>query len=735
VRLEESEAFLSDPRLGDPLRSAAVAGSLDLRECGTRARAEASGDGGPESGGWRGWIERVAGDVSGEVAFEARAFDRVARRVLPAGDFPAAPAGPVTFALSRKAGERALRVSGTAPVPEAVLGAGGRAVRVGPERAAFDAWVGPLAGGRLELAGRVDLGSAVYAGPAGESRFRALSVRLDHGTTIDFDRREARLAALVDGAFAGPVRVWDDPALEVERPVVRADLAVSRDRDRRFRLEGGVSVAGLVEVGEDGRARWPVAFEGAFDPGTWIQPRTRTAQLQGRFLVDGLRVERRGMPLVALGPPGCEAALAIRPGSAAGLWVAEGDVRVRGLTVDSPKVAREPVAVVLDVAGVFAVDVPARQGTLEQGRVRVGEVEMAASGAFAGRSGTPAFRVALAGSHVRCQDLLEALPPPLRADLPGLEFGGSVDFHLAFDVDLADPRSTVFDLNATSRCRVTAAAEPIQMQRLRGTFRHEIVLPGGRTETIETGPGSPDWVPLSEISPYMVAAVVTTEDARFFRHSGVSIRDLREAIVRDLREGRFAYGGSTIDMQVVKNVFLDREKTVARKVQELILTWWLDQALDKNQIMELYLNVIEYGPGIYGIGPAARHFFGRIPADLSPLEAVYLAKLLPDPVRRYRMYSGNLVPTNWRNRLDHILGIMYQRGDLAEEEYQAAVHDRLDFYYPGEPLPPPRYGVLGPLAPAEEPAGEPLPPEDPGWRLLEEPPPDDGGYPPAPEVW
>ena len=302
--------------------------------------------------------------------------------------------------------------------------------------------------------------------------------------------------------------------------------------------------------------------------------------------------------------------------------------------------------------------------------------------------------MAFAGARTRCQDLLDALPAPLRSDLPGLEFGGSVDFSVLFNVDFADLRSTIFDLEATSRCRVTGADGSIQMERLRGTFRHEIVLPDGRTETVLTGPGSPEWVSLRDISPYMVSAVVTTEDARFFRHSGVSISDLRTAIIRDLRNERFASGGSTIDMQVVKNVFLDREKTVARKVQEVILAWWLDQALNKNQIMELYLNVIEYGPRIYGIGPAARHFFGRAPADLSPLEAIYLAKLLPDPISRYGIYHHGGVSARWRARLDRLLGIMTSRGELTEAEYQAAIHDQIDFWYPGEPLPPPRYGGI-----------------------------------------
>lgn len=733
IRFAQASVEIHEPRLGSkPLAGREVEARLLLERCGDRVRLDATGDGGAAGGGWDAWVERTAAGTSGEVEVFAAELDAVARRLWPDRRLPPVREGTVRLELAHRPGEDSLRIGGELPVPQVELAAGGRRVVAGPERAPFEVRLGPPDDGRWGVAGRIDLGTATYEGPDGPAVLSDVAVRLEPETRLAPGLDGTRISAVAAGRFAGPVRLLADPPLFVQEPELRADLSFRREGEGRVGLDGSFRVRGLRQSAGAGGPATPVELAGAFDPGTWVRWSSREAAVRGRVLADGLRVEHTRLPLVLFGPPGIELSLDVRPGDGDGRWVAVGEIGVRGLTVDSPKVAREPVSgIAFDLSGTFTLDWPGRQATLEQGRARVGAVEMALSAVAALRD-PPAFRVALAGSRTRCQDLLEALPLPLRADLPGLEFSGSVDFHVGIDIDFADPSDTVFDLQATSRCRVTAADGSIEMERLRGTFRHEIVMPDGRTETVVTGPGSPDWVPLSQISRYMVSAVITTEDARFFRHSGVSIQDLRAAIVRDLRAGRFVYGGSTIDMQVVKNVFLDREKTVARKIQELVLTWWMNQALTKNQILELYLNVIEYGPGIYGIGPAARHFFGRTPADLSPLEAIYLAKVLPDPIARYRMYERDAVPASWRARLDRLLGLMRARGELNEDEYQAAIHDRLDFWHPGEPLPEPRYGG----APPPLDAGPDWPDEDPlAWPEQPEIPEElGGGYPADPDL-
>ena len=132
-------------------------------------------------------------------------------------------------------------------------------------------------------------------------------------------------------------------------------------------------------------------------------------------------------------------------------------------------------------------------------------------------------------------------------------------------------------------------------------------------------------------------------------------------------------------MQMVKNVLLYREKTLARKLQELFLTWDVENTLSKDRIMEIYLNVIEYGPGIYGIGPASWHFFSKPPKDLTPVEAAFFSTILPAPKQRYEQYCAGTL-TKWTDdKIHRILKIMLDRNRLTQAEYDEAVGTPLLF--------------------------------------------------------
>ncbi len=125
-------------------------------------------------------------------------------------------------------------------------------------------------------------------------------------------------------------------------------------------------------------------------------------------------------------------------------------------------------------------------------------------------------------------------------------------------------------------------------------------------------------------------------------------------------------------MQTVKNVLLGNEKTLSRKLQELFLTWYLEQHLSKERVMEIYLNVIEFGPGIYGVGSAAHHFFGKSAKDLTALEAAYFASLLPSPKRRYVHYcKGELAP-GWDRYVRRLLKRMVEKGFVDEPSLKAS---------------------------------------------------------------
>ena len=142
------------------------------------------------------------------------------------------------------------------------------------------------------------------------------------------------------------------------------------------------------------------------------------------------------------------------------------------------------------------------------------------------------------------------------------------------------------------------------------------------------------WVPLTRISPHLKKAVLAAEDASFYRHHGFDWEGLREALTRNWEKGKLQRGGSTITQQLAKNLYLSPEKSLLRKAHEALLTWRLELALPKKRILELYLNVAEWGAGVFGAEAAARHHFGKSVAELTEEEAALLAAILPSP-RRY----------------------------------------------------------------------------------------------------
>ena len=141
------------------------------------------------------------------------------------------------------------------------------------------------------------------------------------------------------------------------------------------------------------------------------------------------------------------------------------------------------------------------------------------------------------------------------------------------------------------------------------------------------------WVPYSSIAPSLRRAVVIAEDGRFWEHGGFDFEAIREAIETDIRERRFKFGASTISQQLVKNLYLSPSKNPLRKLKEALITWRLERALPKRRILELYLNVIEWGDGVFGAEAAARHYFGKSAAALSVEESARLAAIIPNPLR------------------------------------------------------------------------------------------------------
>ena len=153
------------------------------------------------------------------------------------------------------------------------------------------------------------------------------------------------------------------------------------------------------------------------------------------------------------------------------------------------------------------------------------------------------------------------------------------------------------------------------------------------TRTLTIGPQSPYWTPIATVSRALVVCVVRAEDAKFFQHDGFDWDQVQDSLETDFEKGTYKRGGSTITMQLARNLFLWRAKSIPRKALEVYLTWRLEHTLSKQRILELYLNTAEWGPGIYGIGEASRHYYAKPPSALTLGESAMLAAILPSPLR------------------------------------------------------------------------------------------------------
>lgn len=171
------------------------------------------------------------------------------------------------------------------------------------------------------------------------------------------------------------------------------------------------------------------------------------------------------------------------------------------------------------------------------------------------------------------------------------------------------------------------------------------------------------WVPFSGISPYAVKAVIIAEDDKFWSHEGFDFEAIQKAIEKDFRQGRLKAGGSTISQQLAKNLYLTPARNPVRKIKEAILTWRLERNLTKRRIIEIYLNVAEWGEGIFGIEAAARHYFGKSATELTAREAAALAAVLPSPLRYNPTGKGRYV----ESRTEAVYRIMVRRGIVIPE--------------------------------------------------------------------
>src|SRR6185437_10659460 len=253
-----------------------------------------------------------------------------------------------------------------------------------------------------------------------------------------------------------------------------------------------------------------------------------------------------------------------------------------------------------------------------------------------------------------CADLLASLPAELRGPLDGMALTGTFGGHAHVAVDLAAPLGDGVTLatELANHCDVTAEPPAADATAL--------AAPGDQTfadgSRARVGKGTPGWTELRRLPGHVAAAFVAAEDARFYDHHGFDAVQIGKSLEIDLRDRTVARGGSTISQQLVKNAFLTQRRTLDRKLQEAILTWRLEARLDKATILERYLNVIELGPHVFGIGAAARYWFDEPASELTVAQAAFLAAMTAEPramCRRVRRAGG--LDADSRARVETVL--------------------------------------------------------------------------------
>jgi hypothetical protein len=214
---------------------------------------------------------------------------------------------------------------------------------------------------------------------------------------------------------------------------------------------------------------------------------------------------------------------------------------------------------------------------------------------------------------------------------------------------------------------------PPAISRLRGDFVFRAGDGLGPHRPIDVSPSSPDFIALRDVPPLFVRTLLLSEDAGFYGHRGIDLRELPSALLTNWSRGGAARGASTITQQLAKNLFLSRDKQVGRKLQELAITFLIESALGKDRTLEIYLNIIEWGPNLRGLRPAARHYFGRDPQALTPAEMAFLVAIIPGPIKYQRSFARGTPTPGLRVLIDNLLAKLRSVDAIGEEEYQRAL--------------------------------------------------------------
>lgn len=267
-------------------------------------------------------------------------------------------------------------------------------------------------------------------------------------------------------------------------------------------------------------------------------------------------------------------------------------------------------------------------------------------------------------------DLFASLPSGLFYNLEGLQAEGTLSYHFHCDIDWGRLDSLVLESSLLADNFQILSYGKTDLRKMNETFPYTVYEQGIPVRTFEIGPQNPSFRTFHTVSRYLPLAIMQSEDAGFFYHNGFIPSAIRESLIQDLKERRFARGGSTLSMQLVKNVFLSRNKTIVRKLEEMLIVWLIEsnRLTSKERMFEVYLNIVEWGPGVYGASEASRFYFAKDPSLLSLAESIFLASIIPKPKHVRYCFDGLTLKPYYEEFYQIILDRMLERGLISAAE-------------------------------------------------------------------
>ncbi|GAB4017768.1 transglycosylase domain-containing protein [Spirosoma koreense] len=292
---------------------------------------------------------------------------------------------------------------------------------------------------------------------------------------------------------------------------------------------------------------------------------------------------------------------------------------------------------------------------------------------------TKIYEAQLHTGSMDAQALFNSFPQGLFESLEGMQVSGKLKYDMAVLLDASLPDSVKFSSGMTSEGFRILKMGQTDFDIINHPFIYTPYEKDKPVRDIVIGPDNPDYTPLSQISPDLRNALLTSEDYNFFTHKGFNEKAFRVSIATNFKKKSFKRGASTISMQLVKNAFLNRNKTLSRKVEEILIVWLIENQhiVSKERMYEVYLNIIEWGRNVYGIGEASRYYFAKRPSDLNLGESIFLAFVVPSPKRALDWFlpDGSLQARNVRGYFRLIGRIMARRGLTAPDSGAYGFYD------------------------------------------------------------